>query len=184
MTGGRIVTAGGSSRGVIAADLNAADASALPIHAGGVTVTTAGCTSCGFHAPHLGTGSLDVDPDDVAIFTAGDEGLGVVGNMCSAAGTAAIAIDAVGNRAIAVEEPNTAGIFGLRAGPGSVGITRGAGTVVDAPFAVGTDARATNDAGAAGMVTGDVPGLGGGDHRVTVAEGGSATGTVRLAAGP
>ena len=184
MTGGRIVTAGGSFHGVIAADLNAVGASALPIHAGGVTVTTAGCTSCGFHVPHLGTGSLDIDPDDAAISTGGDEDRGVVGNMRNAAGTAAIAIDAAGDRAIAVEEPNTAGIFGLRAGPGSVGITRGAGTVIEAPFAVGTDARTTNDAGAAGMVTGDVPDLGGGDHRVTVAEGGGATGTVRLAAGP
>ena len=34
----------------------------------------------------------------------------------------------------------------------------------------------------AGMVTGDVLGLGDGDHTVTVAEGGSVTGTVRLAA--
>ena len=152
VTGGRIVTAGDDSYGVIAADLNAASEAALSIYAGGVTVTTTGYASYGIYARHDGTGSLDVDLDDAAISTAGDETYGVVGNMSNAASTAAIAIDAAGDSAIAVEGLDTAGMLGLQAGLGSVGITTGAGTAIEAPFAVGMDARATNDASAAGRI--------------------------------
>ena len=152
VTGGRIVTAGDDSYGVIAADLDAASEAALSIYAGGVTVTTTGYASYGIYARHDGTGSLDVDLEDAAISTAGDETYGVVGNMGNAASTAAIAIDAAGDSAIAVEGLDTAGMLGLQAGLGSVGITTGAGTAIAAPFAIGMDARATNDASAAGRI--------------------------------
>ena len=152
VTGGRIVTAGDDSYGVIAADLDAASEAALSIYAGGVTVTTTGYASYGIYARHDGTGSLDVDLDDAAVSTAGDETYGVVGNMGNAASTAAIAIDAAGDSAIAVEGLDTAGMLGLQAGLGSVGITTGAGTAIEAPFAIGMDARATNDASAAGRI--------------------------------
>ena len=152
VTGGRIVTTGDDSYGVIAADLNAASEAALSIYADGVTVTTTGYASYGIYARHAGTGSLDVDLDDAAISTAGDETYGVVGNIGNAASTAAIAIDAAGDSAIAVEGLNTAGMLGLQAGLGSVGITTGAGTAIEAPFAIGMDARATNDASAAGRI--------------------------------
>ena len=149
---GSVKTTGARSYGILGYVDRAASASALSIDADGVAVSTTGYRSYGFFALHLGTGSLDVDLDDVAISTTGDESVGVVGNIRNAASTAAIAIDAAGDRAIAVEGLNTAGILGLQAGLGSVGVTTGAGTAITAPFAAGMEARATNDAGAAGRV--------------------------------
>ena len=149
---GSVKTTGARSYGILGYIDRAASASALSIDADGVVVSTTGYRSYGFFALHLGTGRLDVDLEDVAISTTGDESYGVVGNIRNAASTAAIAIDAAGDRAIAVEGLNAAGILGLHAGLGSVGVTTGAGTAIAAPFAAGMEARATNDAGAAGRV--------------------------------
>ncbi len=149
---GSVKTTGARSYGILGYVDRAASASALDIDADGVIVSTTGYRSYGFFALHLGTGRVDVDLEDVAISTTGDESYGVVGNIRNAASTAAIAIDAAGDRAITVEGLNTAGILGLHAGLGSVGVTTGAGTEIEAPFAVGMEARATNDAGAAGRI--------------------------------
>ena len=149
---GSVKTTGARSYGILGYVDRPASASALSIDADGVAVSTTGDTSHGFFALHLGTGGVAVDLEDVAISTTGDGSYGVVGNIRNAASTAAIAIDAAGDRAIAVEGLNTAGILGLQAGLGSVGVTTGAGTAITAPFAAGMEARATNDAGAAGRV--------------------------------
>ncbi len=149
---GSVKTTGARSYGILGYVDRAASASALSIDADGVAVSTTGYRSYGFFALHLGTGGVAVDLDDVAISTTGDESYGVVGNIRNAASTAAIAIDAAGDRAIAVEGLNAAGILGLQAGLGSVGVTTGAETAITAPFAAGMEARATNDAGAAGRV--------------------------------
>ena len=149
---GSVKTTGARSYGILGyVDRNASE-SALSIDADGVAVSTTGHRSYGIFALHLGRGSLDVDLEDVAISTTGDESYGVVGNIRYAASTAAIAIDAAGDRAIAVEGLNTAGMLGLQAGLGSVGITTGAETAIEAPFAVGMEARATNDASATGRI--------------------------------
>ncbi len=149
---GSVKTTGARSYGILGYIDRNASASALSIDADGVAVSTTGYRSYGVFALSLGTGSVDVDLEDVAISTTGDESYGVVGNIRYAVSTAAIAIEAAGDRAIAVEGLNTAGILGLQAGRGSVRVTTGAETSIAAPFAAGMEARATNDAGAAGRV--------------------------------
>ena len=149
---GSVKTTGARSYGILGYIDRNASASALSIDADGVAVSTTGYRSYGVFALSLGTGSVDVDLEDVAISTTGDESYGVVGNIRYAVSTAAIAIEAAGDRAITVEGLNAAGILGLQAGRGSVRVTTGAETSIEAPFAVGMEARATNDAGAAGRV--------------------------------
>ncbi len=149
---GSVKTTGARSYGILGYIDRNASASALSIDADGVAVSTTGYRSYGVFALSLGTGSVDVDLEDVAISTTGDESYGVVGNIRYAVSTAAITIEAAGDRAIAVEGLNAAGILGLQAGRGSVRVTTGAETSIEAPFAVGIEARTTNDAGAAGRV--------------------------------
>ena len=149
---GSVKTTGDRSYGILGYIDRNASASALSIDADGVAVSTTGYRSYGVFALSLGTGSVDVDLEDVAISTTGDESYGVVGNIRYAVSTAAIAIEAAGDRAIAVEGLNTAGILGLQAGRGSVRVTTGAETAIEAPFAVGIEGRTTNDAGAAGRI--------------------------------
>ena len=149
---GSVKTTGARSYGILGYIDRNASASALSIDANGVAVSTTGYRSYGVFALSLGTGSVDVDLEDVAISTTGDESYGIVGNIRYAVSTAAIAIEAAGDRAIAVEGLNTAGILGLQAGRGSVRVTTGAETSIEAPFAVGIEGRTTNDAGAAGRI--------------------------------
>ena len=149
---GSVKTTGPRSYGILGYVSRNASASALSIDANGVAVSTTGDTSHGVFALSLGTGGVAVDLEDVAISTTGDGTFGIVGNIRYAVSTAAIAIDAAGDRAIAVEGLNAAGILGLQRGRGSVRVTTGAETSIEAPFAVGIEGRTTNDAGAAGRI--------------------------------
>ncbi len=149
---GSVKTTGSRSYGILGYVDRNASASPLSIDANGVAVSTTGDTSHGFFALSLGTGSVAVDLEDVAISTTGDTSYGIVGDIRYAASTAAIAIGAAGDRAIAVEGLNAAGILGLQRGRGSVRVTTGAETSIEAPFAFGMVGRLTNDESAAGRI--------------------------------
>ena len=161
---------------------SASDAAISIDATGGVAVSTTGEGAYGVHAQQNGVGGIEIDLENAAISTTGaysravfgfirgasetalsidatggsvaTTGLGaygLLGYISNAASTAPISIDATGV-AVTVEGLSTRGIFGLHTGLGSVSMTAGAATAIEAPFAVGMEARLTHAANAAGRV--------------------------------
>ena len=120
-----------------------------------VAISTANTSSYGFFGLIANAGSeaaLDVDVAGGSVRTTGARSHGIVGYVSGLVSTAAISIEVAGDSVIAVEGPGARGLLGLHAGLGSVSMVTGAATAVEAPFAVGMEARLMNDASAAGRL--------------------------------
>ena len=118
----------------------------------GGAVETAGTGAAGLYVyTNAASGEGSIEMTGGSIETMGDEAHGAHVRMDNAASTAALTIDATGG-AITVEGWGARGLLGTHDGLGSVEVTTGAGMAIQAPFAVGMEARVTNDANAAGRL--------------------------------
>ena len=151
VTGGRIATAGAFSYGVVAANVHAASETAISIVGTGAAIATAGASAGGFYARHDGMGRIGVDLTDIDISTTGANAWGVYGLINNSANGSAISIAVAGGN-IAAAGLGARGLLGDHRGLGSVSMTTGAASTVEAPFAVGMEAYLTNDANAAGRL--------------------------------
>ena len=118
----------------------------------GGAVETAGASANGLYVLKggpAGAGSIEMTGGSVT--TAGDGANGAYVYMYdTGASTEGLSIDAAG--AVSVEGLNARGLLGVHTGLGSATVTTRAGAKIAAPFAVGMEGRATNDASAAGRV--------------------------------
>ena len=151
VTGGRVATAGAFSWGVVAANVVAASEAAISIVGTGAAIATAGASAGGFYVRHDGMGRIGVDLTDIDISTTGAEAHGVYGLINNSANGSTLSIAVAGGN-IAAAGLGARGSFGYHPGLGSVSMTTGAAAVIEAPFAVGMEARLTNAANAAGRL--------------------------------
>ena len=118
----------------------------------GGAVETAGASANGLYVLKggpAGAGSIEMTGGSVT--TAGDGANGAYVYMYdTGASTEGLSIDAAG--AVSAEGLNARGLLGVHTGLGSATVTTRAAAKIAAPFAVGMEGRATNDASAAGRI--------------------------------
>ena len=150
MTGGSIAMTGADNGALIAEHSGETGDITVNVRGGSLSATGQPGISA---SRTIGTGSVSValSGHDTVVETMGDEAHGAHVRMDNAASTAALTIDATGG-AITVEGWGARGLLGTHDGLGSVEVTTGAGMAIQAPSAVGMEARVTNDANAAGAL--------------------------------
>ncbi len=147
-----ITTTGVNSYGVLAWASNAAGEAAISISLkNGARIETAGDRGNGVYARSDGLGGVSVNLNDAAITTTGVDSYGVFAWATNAASETDVTVGAAGG-SVAVEGLGARGLYGYHRGLGSVSMTTDAANVIEAPFAVGVEARLTNDANAAGRL--------------------------------
>ncbi len=151
LNGARIETAGERAYGALAWIRNAASEADVSIGAAGGSVRTAGERAAGVYARSDGLGGVSVNLNDAAITTTGVDSYGVFAWATNAASETDVTVGAAGG-SVAVEGLGARGLYGYHRGLGSVSMTTDAANVIEAPFAVGVEARLTNDANAAGRL--------------------------------
>ena len=151
LNGARIETEGERAYGVLAWIRNAASEADVSIGAAGGSVRTAGERGNGVYARSDGLGGVSVNLNDVDIETAGAGAYGVLAWASNAAGEADVSIGAAGG-SVTAEGVDARGLYGYHRGLGSVSMTTDAANRIEAPFAVGVEARLTNDGNAGGRL--------------------------------
>ncbi len=146
-----IETTGASAYGVLAWASNAAGEADVSIGAAGGSVRTAGDRGNGVYARSDGLGGGSVNLNDVDIETTGASAYGVFAWATNAASEADVTVGAEGG-SVTVEGLGARGLYGYHRGLGSVSMTTDAANVIEAPFAVGVEARLTNDGNAGGRL--------------------------------
>ena len=144
--GGSVTTAGGRSYGVWGSHFGSGR---VGVGVRNAAVRTTGALAYGVWGYHLGTGEIDLDLTGGSVATTGANAHGVLGYHTGGAG--GIDADLTGV-SVSTEGLSVRGVFALGLGLGSVLTTTDAETKVEAPFAVGVEARLTNAANASGRV--------------------------------